>query len=256
MKILSRAWPPNHLMLGNRSGVAAMEFGILAPVLGILLMGIVDLADAIITLHRLNTVVQQTGLMATELSVQPDQSTSLTVAQLNQASSIIFSVFPTLASIPIYNPKTNPNPPYAVVVSDIVFTTTSTGCTPGLTCSDYTANLAWSVPLQYGMQINRSCGTIKQQSASLAMTYSNNLPTAITTAGVSNALVSVLVVDITYQFTPIFSKFLGQFTIHQTGYFNQRSVAAAATYITYNTAGSPSLGAGTGGVICTSAGYV
>ena len=257
MKYISHAGRRKRRAGGRRSGVAALEFALAAPVLTIFLMGMVDLADAIITLHKLNAVAQQTGLVATELAIQPDQSTTLTVSQLNEASSIIFSVFPGLASVPIYNAKTNPVPPYAVVVSDIVFTTTATGCTPGLTCTGYTANLAWSVPLQYGQQINRSCGTtINQWAATKAMTYSNNLPAAITTAGVTNALTSALMVDITYTFTPIFAKFLGQVTMHQTGYFNQRSITTAAKYITYNTSGAAALGAGTGGVICTTQGYV
>ena len=49
----------------GRGAVASIEFGMIAPVLAIFLMAMVDLAQAVITLHRLNTVVQQTGLMAT-----------------------------------------------------------------------------------------------------------------------------------------------------------------------------------------------
>ena len=99
-----------------------MEFGLLAPVLVVFLMGMVDLARAIVTLRRLNAVVQQIGLMATELSVQPDQTTTLTVSQLNQASSVIYAVFPALLNQGVYNATTNPVPVYAVVASDVVFT--------------------------------------------------------------------------------------------------------------------------------------
>jgi Flp pilus assembly protein TadG len=207
-----------------------MEFGLLAPVLVVFLMGMVDLARAIVTLRRLNAVVQQIGLMATALSVQPDQTTTLTVSQLNQASSVIYAVFPALLSQAVYNATTNPVPVYAVVASDVVFTPTSSTCQPGLTCTSYTANLAWSVPLRYGQQIQRSCGAVTQTTA-----------TAITAA-----LTSMLVVDVVYDFTPFFGRFLGTLTLRQTAYFNQRSIAA--TYITYNTASASS-----GGVIC--AGY-
>ncbi len=231
----------------RRAGIASIEFGIIAPVLGIFLLGLVDLSDAIIAERRLNAAVQQIGLMATQLSIQSDQTTSLTVAALNQASSVIFSVFPTLSSAPVYNAVTNPVPSYAVTVSDIVFNPTGTTCTAGLTCTSYTAALAWSVPLQYGQQINRACGTVTQVSTAALPIYANNLPSTVPTAGISSALTSMLVVDAIYTFTPIFAKFIGTVTMRQTAYFNQRSYLAP--YITYNTAGAAS-----GGVTCT--GYV
>jgi Flp pilus assembly protein TadG len=233
----------------NPRAVASLEFGLIAPVMGIFLMGLVDISNAIITLRRLNAAVQQIGLMATQLSVQPNQTTTLTVAQLNTASSIIYSVLPQLGSVAIYNAKTNPLPPYAVVVSDVVFAPTATGCLAGLTCTSYTANLAWSVPLQYGQQINRACGTITQTAATTNPSIVNNLPSSIPTAGITSALTSTLVVDIVYNYTPVFGKFFGPLTMRQTAYFNQRSIVAP--YITYNTAGASS-----GGVVCTASGYV
>ncbi len=247
---MSRISLPTRRRPGHKSGVAALEFGLLAPVMGIMLMGLTDLADALVTLRRLNAAVQQIGLTATELSIQPNQTTSLTVAQLNQASSIIFSILPSLANVPVYNATTNPVPPYAVVVSDVVFASsqTSPSCTAGLTCTSYTANLAWSVPLQYGQQINRACGTVTQTTATANTVLVNNLPSTVPTSGIT-ALTSVLVVDVVYNFSPIFGKFLGNITMRQTAYFNQRSIVAP--YITYNTAGASS-----GGVVCTSQGYV
>jgi Flp pilus assembly protein TadG len=237
---------------GNRQGtifgtlgVASVEFGIISPVLIIFLMAIVDLSQAVITLHRLNTVVQQTGLMATQLSVQPDQSTTLTVAQLNLASSVIYSVMPQTAKLAVYNAKTNPVPAYAVVVSDIVYSLSGTntpGCAAGLNCTSYNANLAWSVPLQYGQQITRACGVVTQNTAGQPTTYVNNLPSTVPTSGIASS-VSTLVVDVVYNFTPIFARFIGPVTMRQTAFFNQRSIIA--TYITYNTGNETS-----GGTIC------
>ncbi len=231
----------------GRDAVASIEFGLIAPLLAIFLMAIVDLAQAVITLHRLNTVVQQTGLMATQLSVQPDQSTTLTVAQLNEASSVIYAVMPRTANFSTYNLLTNPVPAYAVVVSDVVFTPVvssgNVGCTAGLNCTGYTANVAWSVPLKYGQQIVRPCGLVSQISATQTPAYLANLPTSVPTAGISQALVSTLVVDVVYNFTPIFARFIGPLTMRQSAYFNQRSIVA--TYITYNTNATAS-----GGAIC------
>jgi Flp pilus assembly protein TadG len=218
---------------GPRAGVAALEFGLLAPVMGIFLMGLVDIADAIITLHRLNSIAQQTGLMATQMAIQLNQQTSLTAVQLDQASSVIYAVMPSLVNQSIYNPSTQIAPPFAVVVSDIVFTPTSASCTQSPNNNCYTANMAWSVPLQYGMQLSRGCGPVSQSTATASETISpiTNLPTSIPTAGVSVGLSSVLVVDVVYNFTPIFAKFVGPITMRQTAYFNQRSYVAP--YIQY-----------------------
>ena len=224
-----------------------MEFGILAPVMTTFLLGMVDLSQAIILLRKLNQVVQQTGLMATQLSVQPDQTTTLTVAQLNLASSAIFSVLPSLGSAAVYTPN-GVTPAYAVTVSDIVFTPNSTGCAAGLTCTSYTANMAWSVPLKYGAPYFRPCGTVTQVSASASPVIANNVPTTIPTSGITSALTSMLTVDVMYKFTPYFGKFIGPITMRQTAYFNQRSIVAQ--YITYNTAGASS-----GGVVCVAQGY-
>ncbi len=224
-----------------------MEFGILAPVMTIFLLGMVDLSQAIILLRKLNQVVQQTGLMATQLSVQPDQTTTLTVAQLNLASSVIFSVMPSLGSNAVYTPS-GVTPAYAVTVSDIVFTPTSSTCEAGLTCTSYKANMAWSVPLKYGAPYMRACGTVTQVSASASPVIVSNVPTTVPTAGITSALTSMLTVDVMYKYTPFFGQFIGPFTMRQTAYFNQRSIVAQ--YITYNTAGASS-----GGVICTSQGY-
>jgi hypothetical protein len=151
---------------------------------------------------------------------------------------------PRTANLSVYNSKTNPVPAYAVVVSDIVFTPTASNCTAGLTCTSYTPNLAWSVPLQYGQQINRLCGAVTPASATQSPIYVNNLPATVPTSGITNALVSTLVVDVVYNFTPIFARFIGPLTMRQSAYFNQRSIVA--TYITYNTDNAAS-----GGVICS-----
>jgi Flp pilus assembly protein TadG len=235
--------------MDRRSGVASIEFGIIAPVMIIFLMALVDLSEAIITERRLSATVQETGLMATQLSIQPDQTTSLTVAQLNLASSVIYSVFPELINQGVYNssPNATAQPSYALVVSDVVFTPNATGnptgCVGGLNCTSYTANLAWSVPLQYGLPYNRVCGTVSQVSPTATPVIVNNLPSTVPTANVTSALTSTLIVDVVYTFNPIFYRFIGQITMRQTGYFNQRSIVSQ--YIQYNTAGAAS-----GGVSC------
>ncbi len=207
----------------SRSATASMEFAIIAPTMSIFLMAAVDLSEAIIKYHLLNSTVQQTGLMASQLSIQVDQTSLLTLVQLNEASSVIFAVFPGLANVPTYNAKNNPHPPYAVTVSEVSFTPTQTGCTAGLTCTSYTATVAWSAPLQYGQPLSRGCNIISQVSASADPLYVNGVPTTVPTSGVVSALTAVLAVDIMYQYTPFFGRFIGPITMRQSGYFNPRS---------------------------------
>jgi hypothetical protein len=85
---------------------------------------------------------------------------------------------------------------------------------------------------------------VPQVSATQPNVYVNNLPSTVPTAGIANALVSTLVVDVVYNFVPYFARFIGPVTMRQSAYFNQRSIVA--TYITYNTAAVSS-----GGTICT-----
>jgi hypothetical protein len=83
---------------------------------------------------------------------------------------------------------------------------------------------------------------VTQNTAGQPTSYVNNLPSTVPTSGIASS-VSTLVVDVVYNFTPYFARFIGPVTMRQTAYFNQRSIIA--TYITYNTAGEQS-----GGTIC------
>ena len=142
---------------------------------------------------------------------------------------------PNLVSQAVYNASSNPVPAYAVVVSDVVYTPSSSGCQAGLTCTSYTANMA----LERAVAIRpadraglRHRGP--RQGPTHTPTIANNLPVSVPTKHITSALTSMLVVDVVYNFTPFFGRFLGALTMRQTAYFNQRSIVA--TYITYNIA--------------------
>ena len=212
----------------DRSATASMEFAIIAPAMGIFLMAAVDLSQAIIKYHLVNSTVQQTGLMASQLSIQPDQTSILTTVQLSEASSVIFAIFPGLASLPTYS-ASNPRPPYAVTVSEVAFTTSQTGCKAGLDCTSYTAAVSWSAPLKYGQPLYRACATVAQVSASADPAFVSGVPTTVPTSGVVSALTNVLAVDVMYQYTPFFGRFIGPITMRQSGYFNPRSYTNSNT---------------------------
>ena len=231
----------------GRAGTASIEFGIMSPVLAALLFGMVDLSQAIIKQRLLNATVQQAGLMATQLSIQPDQTTTLTPALVNEASSVIYAIFPGLVNSAIYNSRSNPTPPFAVTLSEIVFNPTTTGCQAGLTCTSYTAKMLWSVSSQYGQPLIRACGTVPQVTPSASPSYVGGVPSTVPTANISSALTSTLAVDGMYQFTPTFAKFIGPITMHQSAYFNTRSIVSPS--IGYSGAAA---GSGNGGGNCSS----
>jgi Flp pilus assembly protein TadG len=228
--------------LRDRAGVAALEFALIAPVMMVFLVGLVDITQALITYRRVTTVAQQTAEIVTELAENPDateaavvapHTPALSVAQLNAASTLLFAVFPELRSL-VVAPSLAP---YAVTVSEVVFTGLPTGCTTGVDCTTYTANLAWSVPLSYGQQIVRSCGTLTQVTPATKQTLTN-----IPTSGMT-ALQTATVVDVSYNYTPIFGKFLagtlGKLTFKRTAMVPARNFPLA--YIVYDTYGNSHL---------------
>ena len=207
------------------SGVAAIEFGLVAPVMTIILLGTVDLAQALVTMRRVTVVAWETGEIATQMSVQQNQTTILTPPQLYQASTLIYAVFPALRGGTVTNPALST---YSVTVSDVVFAPVASGCTGGFDCSAYSANVAWSVPLDKGQQFTRACG-LQNQVTPTAPADMTNVPTKSMTA-----LKSALIVDVTYKFTPFFGAFIsGPITIRRTAMINQRSIVQS--YIYYDT---------------------
>jgi Flp pilus assembly protein TadG len=215
----------------DRTGSPAIEFALVAPLLLVVLMGAYDGSNALICWRRTTAAAQEIVKIATELSVQANQTTSLTPYQLFQAQTAIFAITPGLLSGTI---------PFSVVTSGIVFTQSPANCTAGVNCS-YTANTAWSVPLVYGTQIQRACGALLQVLPSAAASL-----TSVPTAGMT-ALTSMVMVDVSQVFTPTFARFITRsFTISSTAMLLPR-VGTAAQYVEYDVAGAK---AGTDTNVC------
>ena len=189
------------LRLDGRSGVAMLEFAVIAPVLVIMLVGMTNIGVAYVDAQRIGAVADEAGLMATQLAIQPDQTTTLTAAQVYAASSIIYAVLPETLTMPATN--------FGVTISDIYYVGANcyTGTASALPCpGGYTANVAWSVPMAGGLQWVRPCGTVTQTSSSAAQVLANgnSTPTTVPTAGIQ-VLNSIIVVDVTYKFIPFFA---------------------------------------------------
>jgi hypothetical protein len=212
--------------------------------------------------------------------VQTDGTLALTPttapSSLYVAATAIFGVMPGLKAA-------GNSQSFSVTVSDVVFTGSPANCTPSITtasgslvpCTSYTANVAWSVPLSaFSAQVPagtnlgikspatvplRQCGTLTQVPKTQSATF-----TTIPTQGMTN-LSSVLVVDVTYTYQPVFTTafagrvFSAPITFTHTSMLPPRlTPSSPPTYIVYVTstttdASAPAWTATSGGV-CT--GYI
>jgi hypothetical protein len=241
------------LCAATNSGIASIEFALLAPVMASMMCGMVDLTDAIIANQRVSTTAEEVGEIATQQSVQPDLTTSLTVAQVLTAQTAIYGILPEVRYLPSSS--------FSVTISEISYNgysypPSSVPCTPaspvqqscypcnvlGLgasgNCPYNYYNVAWSIPLTYGGQVERPCGsaTIVLPTASPTVNASGAI-TSVPTGSMTTGNASVLAVDVSYKFTPIFFKFVtGTITFRQSAYFNQRSFTSP--YVTLTTTGA------------------
>ncbi len=206
-----------------------MEFALISPVMFILLTGSYDLTQLLIARQQVVSTAQQIVEIATELSIQPDQTISLTINQAYQAETAIYALMPRLKS----GSDTNK---FSVTLSAAVFNATPAGCTPGNGCV-YIAKTAWSTMLSLStlspnIPTTRQCGVIPQVAATAQVTI-NNLPTAGMTT-----VTSIVIADVTYVYQPLFSGFfLGSVTISRTAFLPPR-VGSATQYIQYDLAHS------------------
>lgn len=224
-----------------RRAVAALEFGLIAPLMVALLCGIVDTAEGILTLRRVATVSQETGEIASQLAIQSDQTTALTVNQLYQAETAIYAILPAAR----YASASS----YAVTATEINYSAPTSACYQVIYCTSYTANVAWSVPLSKGLAWQRPCGVVTQTNPGAPQTVANGsgVVSTMPTLGMTEAS-SVLVIDVAYNYTPFFTRFLtGTITMRSTSYFVQRSLVSP--YITYDAANATAdISAG---IVCT-----
>jgi Flp pilus assembly protein TadG len=227
-------------LLRCRRGSPAMEFVLVAPVMIILLTGSYDITQLLIARSEVISAAQEIVEIATELSVQPDQSISLTTNQAYQAQTAIFALMPGLKS----GAGTNP---FAVTLSAVVFTATPAGCVAGgnptavppVPACIYVANTAWSNALpQSTPSVTRACGVVAQVTPTQPTSIAN-LPTAGMTA-----LTSLVVADVSYTYWPLFSGFMtGPVVLQRTAFLPPRSGAPTA-YVEYdltNAATDPSI---------------
>jgi Flp pilus assembly protein TadG len=218
--------PSNQLIqriFRSRAGSPAIEFALLAPVMIFLLTGTYDVIQLLIAQRRIVSTAQQIVEIATELSIQPDQSLSLTTAQVYQAETAIYAMIPGLKS----GSDTNK---FWVTLSAVVYTGTPAGCVSGVNCT-YVANTAWSSALpQSATPLTRPCGIIPQVAATQQSAITN-LPTADMTV-----LTSIVVADVSYTYLPLFTGFVtGPVKLQTTAFLPPRA-GTVLQYVQYDLA--------------------
>ena len=200
--------PPRRTLIHSRRGVAAMEFGLMAPVIVFLLAGMYDFSNGWITWRKLTSASYAVGQIATRLAVQPDSTNALGYTDAWRASTAAYAAMPQLR---------NPGAIYAVTLSEVVFSTNN-GCTGGSYC---VAKVTWSATL-LGNGAPRPCVNLNSSPDTAA-------PSPITLAASAFPVAPVLpapifIVDVTYTYTPLFLQtFIGTIPMRQTAYFPSRS---------------------------------
>jgi len=225
----------------DRRSTAALEFALIAPLLVMLSGGVYDLCAAVLIYNEVTTaattIVASASSAAAAISI--DGSTALSYDQVQQAESGIW------ADIPGLRTGLQSGQLKSVTVSSISFQPPS-ACTTGSSCNPYTAYVMWSVSYTGGATTGasfanniRSCsptgsnsdglGGEKQVVASSGLNGSNftyTLPTAGLSAYTPDPTgpAPVLVADVEFSYTPLFSLFKGPFTFVSTAIWPVRSV--------------------------------
>ena len=196
--------------VADRRAVAALEFGLLAPVLIVIVMGVYDVTNGIVAWWQLSAAAAATARIATTYAATPNNTNVLSTTQAATASTAVFAVLPALAK--------GPASQYGVTISSVVMAPSVPGCTSACT---YVANTAWSLALQ-GVSPKRPCGKL----AGVPDGTPSSIGTLPLDAFTSSPLI---VVDVTYDFTPMFTQLFGAGAVFmETAYLATRTGTDAA----------------------------
>ncbi len=262
-------WQTGRRDLGrSRAAVAALEFGLIAPVMAILTIGVFDLSKALVLWKDTWAAARSIAESASSLAIQGNGSSNLTQTQAQQALSMVFAEMPWLrAGIATGNPGAGVIAPNTVsaVLTSVSFQPNSSTCTAN--CS-YSAVVQWSKAysgnnFMTNSTVLRPCATLTQTNAGTVQTLST-MPTQQVAAVLqtSNATASdaTLIADVTFVYTPFFFKFItGPITFWATSYppprsnfiLNSTSSSTVTTIPPAWTTYTPSTSGDTAAVQCT-----
>jgi len=238
--------------LRDTASTAGIEFALVLGPMLLILAGVYDLSEACIIRAEIYNAAQVMVASASAEAVQADGSTALTYDQVQQVESTIWALVPTLRN-GLHN-----GAPMSITLSSLLFYTSPLGpCVFGQKSScTYFADVVWSEAYAGGdsnvtFQSNvatPNCGGVvantgNQVTPTTAISGVSNITnfrtfnvtqsnatfsdtgTAETEAGIS----PVLVVNIEYTYTPVFTTFITKaFTFWVDGYWPIRSLKKIA----------------------------
>ena len=225
------------------AGVAALEFALIAPMFGILIMGTFDTAKAVILWAQVQNTAHLVATSATNVSViNSDRSTTLSAAAAQQSMSLIYAEMPWVRSTVEQGQR-------SVTLTSIEFKPSTVACTQTTGQNCYIANVAWSVAytggqagnaaqFQQNASVLRGCGSLSQITPTAVIPAGLNSYNVLRTANVTQPD-AILVADVHYRYTPMFFRFVtGPLDFYATYYTPVRigptNIAAGLQYTTYN----------------------
>jgi Flp pilus assembly protein TadG len=224
--------------LTSRRGVAALEFALVAPTMVVFMIGVFDITKAVVLQQEVWNTAHTIPLSASNLAIQPDQTTTLTVTQVQQSLSAIFAEMPLVRAGVENGLK-------SATMSSVLFTQTDPTCNPKTTTCAYAPQVAWSVPYAgppsnnaiVFQQVTRPCATNALVQVAPTAVVPGNF-TQVGTLGIENPD-PILLVDVHYRYSPLFLTFLtGPIDFWSTGYWPVRTgkvgTSEATQWTTYD----------------------
>ena len=193
----------------SRSGVVAIEFAFVAPVLVLAAGGLVDLTDAFLTWQRVTQAAQAISQIATSIAATAADTNVLTNADVVRASSAAYPYLPALDT---------PSPPrFGVTVTSLLFTAKGDPKTCGADC--WTPHVTWSGRFQGTAGAVWACSPTSVTLVADDFTPApNTLPADAVTAQ------PLLLVTVTYGWRPTFAGLvLAEFTMTRAAYLAPRT---------------------------------
>jgi len=205
-------------LLIDKTGVAAVEFALVAPLLLALLLGAVELDNQITAGRRL---AQASYSVAQVISEAPNPPGTINYMDLQMANDSAMVVFPLVLSDSAAR-GVSWGSDISITISNIVMAKVVTTCS---TSCAYTAHVAWS----WGASKRPCLINLSAATSDTATPTATTLPPDVFAPG------SVIVADITYTYRSVFETGLfGTFVMHRSTYLQPRNVTPSS-YIQYST---------------------
>ncbi|HTZ70790.1 MAG TPA: TadE/TadG family type IV pilus assembly protein [Acetobacteraceae bacterium] len=210
----------------TRRSIAALEFGLVAPIYCTLALAVFDIGRVLIIWEQVQSAADAVAQAAEKLSITPGATTtSLTATQMQTAMSTLYAVMPGLN---LGNNSGIDRGSYAVTLSGVAYLplcVQSNGCTAETTLTQTPYTLWSSYLTQGGVQLDqtptmatpllRACGALTTVAQfPNDSTQLTKMIDATKQSGGAIIQTPQVVADVWYQFTPSFPFFLKPMTLY------------------------------------------